>query len=95
MTPVDSSKLSIAAVMAAEIRVRRLGPSPMQGSRVVMMNEEGISISNSLFNVFSPRTLKLIDALCASVEADYIELLSLRDMPQEDEEAEEEGPNFG
>lgn len=95
MTPVEPGKLNIAAVMAAEIRVRRMGPAPMQGSRVVLLNGDGISISSSLFSIFSPRTLKLMDALCASIEADYIDRLSQPEIGGELEEVEEEGPNFG
>ncbi len=95
MTPVESGKLNIAAVMAAEIRVRRMGPAPMQGSRVVLLNGDGISVSSSLFSIFSPRTLKLMDALCASIEADYIERLSQGAGEEIEEEIEEEGPNFG
>ena len=98
MTPIGERRLNIAHVLTGEVRIRRMGASPGQGSRIALLSAEGAAVSNSLFNVFSPQTLKLMDMLCKSIENDYIEHLQvpegLEDMPPE-EDPEDSEVRFG
>lgn len=95
MTEFEGTRVRLAGVSVGEIRIRKIGPSPVDMARMAIVDDHMNPVSLSIFSAFSGRTRKLVDDLCRSIEADFIELLKADDTPQgfeeqpgEDEEGE-------
>lgn len=99
MTPFQGTAIRLSGVSVGEIHIRRIGPSPTSMAKLAFVDVEGTPVSLAVFSAMSPRTLKLISALCSSIEEDYIEILKLDNVETleefEQQEGSEEGINFG
>jgi len=84
--------------MVGEVRLRRLGPTPLDMAKIVLVDENYNPVSFSLFSALSLESRKLAEALCASIENDFLSIISVQesgDGEGTEDEDEDQGVKFG
>lgn len=89
-------RVRLAGVAVGEVRIKRIGPSPVDMSKIAIVDDQMNPVSAAIFSAFSNKTRKLIDQLCTSIEEDFVSALEAQDeLVEEGEVGEDEGIELG
>jgi len=75
-TPINTAESRIAGVKVADVKMQPMGPLPGIRARLVLVDEESNPLAFVVNNHFSPKTLKIIEALYKSLEEDYVAIIT-------------------
>ena len=91
MTPFNRN-IRLHGIMVGELRARRIGPGgPSEMSRMCIIDDNYNPVGQVLFSAWSPRSRKLLEALCASIEDDLRTVMQIPDPTGEGSDTGQEG----
>ena len=82
--------LPVFRLQVGEIRAQLIGGTPQGWARIAYMTEEGITIGDTTFSAWSPKSWELLKDLTKQIESDLEATLSNRQYQQWSESTEEE-----